>query len=192
MSKVTMGPQTWIYPKPVLLIGANVDDKPNFMAVAHCGIANSQPPMISVAIQHHRYTHRGIRQNLTFSVNVPSSDLVKETDYCGIISGSEVNKAEVCQFKVFYGKLDNAPLIEECPVNLECRVVHILDLGSHSLIVGRIEETYVSESCLTDGKPDVDKIKPLIYNAAPARQYLVFGEVIAKSYSIGRELMVRK
>ncbi len=187
-----MGPQTLVYPKPVLLIGANVNDKPNFMAVAHGGIANSQPPMISVAIQHHRYTLTGIRQNLTFSVNVTSSDLVKEVDYCGIASGSEVNKVEVCQFKVFYGKLNNAPLIEQCPVNLECSVVHILDLGSHSLVIGRIEETYVSESCLTDGNPDVDKIQPLIYNAAPARHYHIFGEVVAKAYSIGQELIDKK
>ena len=137
MGKITMGPQTLIYPMPALLVGANVDGKPNFMVVAWSGIANGEPPMISVAIRHHRYTFEGIRQNMTFSVNVPSTDMVMETDYCGIISGSKANKAEVCQFRVFYGKLGSAPLIEQCPVNLECKVVHILDLGSHSLVVGR-------------------------------------------------------
>lgn len=192
MGKVRMGPQTLLYPMPVLLIGANVDDKPNFMAAAWCGIANGEPPMISVAIQHHRYTHRGIKQNLTFSVNVPSSDLVKEVDYCGIASGSKANKVKACNFIVFYGRLNNAPLIEQCPVNLECRVVHILNLGSHSLFVGRIEETYVSESCLTDGKPDVNKIKPFIYTTDPAIHYQAFGEVIAKAFSIGKELKVRQ
>ncbi|MFC1987798.1 flavin reductase family protein [Chloroflexota bacterium] len=188
MSKVTMGPQTLVYPKPVLLIGANVNDKPNFMAVAHGGIANSEPPMISVSVRHHRHTLIGIRQNSTFSVNVPSSDLVKEADYCGIVSGSKANKVEACQFNVFYGKLNNAPLIEQCPVNLECSVVHILELGSHALVIGQIEETHVSEDCLTDGKPDVDKIKPLIYTTAPAC-YLVFGRVVARAYSVGLELI---
>jgi len=187
-----MGPQTLIYPMPALLIGADVDHKPNFMTAAWCGIANGEPPMISVAIRHARYTHTGIRQNLTFSVNVPSTDIVRETDYCGTISGSKVNKVEACQFKVFYGKLDNAPLIEQCPINLECKVVHILDLGSHSLIIGRIEETHVSEGCLTDGKPDVNKIKPLIYTTAPVRQYQALGEVIAKAYSIGSELKAKE
>jgi len=171
-----------------LLIGANVDGKPNFMAVAACGIANGEPPMISIAIRHQQYIQKGIRQNLTFSVNIPSIDLVKENDYCGSVSGSKVNKAEVCQFKVFYGKLGSAPLIEQCPVNLECKVVHILDLGSHSLIVGRVEETHVSDNCLTDGKPDVNKIKPLIYARDPARQYLDFGKVTAKAYSVAQEL----
>lgn len=192
MGKVMIGPQALIYPMPALLIGANVDDKPNFMTAAWCGVANSDPPMISVAIRHHRYTHRGIRQNMTFSVNVPSVDMVRETDYCGITSGSKADKVAVCQFKVFYGKLENAPLIEQCPVNLECKVVHFLDLGSHSLIVGRVEETHISENCLTDGKPDVGKIRPFIFTTFPARQYQAFGEVIARAFKIGEELKSRE
>ena len=188
MAKIVMGPQTLIYPMPALLVGANVDGKPNFMAVAWGGIANGKPPMISIALRHQRHTLKGIRQNLTFSVNVPSSDMVRETDYCGSVSGSKVNKVEVCRFGVFYGKLNSAPLIEQCPINLECKVVHILNLGSHSLIVGRIEETHISESCLTDGKPDVNKINPLTYTMSPARQYQGLGEVIGKAYSVGRDL----
>ena len=192
MGKILMGPQTLIYPMPVLLIGSKVDAKPNFMAVAWGGIANGEPPMISVAIRHSRYTYRGIRQNLTFSVNIPASAMVREADYCGITSGSEVNKVEVCRFKVFYGKLGNAPLIEQCPINLECKVMHILDLGSHALVVGRIEETHVSESCLTDGKPDVNKIKPMSYIMSPATQYQALGEVLAEAFSIGNELKRRQ
>jgi len=192
MGKILMGPGTLVYPQPALLVGANVNGKPNFLTVAWSGIANENPPMISIAIRHIRYTLRGIRQNMTFSVNVPSTDMVRETDYCGIVSGSKVNKVEVCRFKVFYGKLGSAPLIEQCPVNLECKVVHILDLGSHSLVVGRIEETHISESCLTDGEPDVNKIKPLVYITDSDGQYCALGEVIAKAYCIGKELTKRE
>ncbi len=192
MGKILMGPQTLIYPMPALLVGANVNDKPNFLTVAWAGIACENPPMISIAIRHIRYTLIGIKQNMTFSVNVPAIDMVRETDYCGIVSGSEVSKIKVCRFKVFYGKLGSAPLIEQCPVNLECKVVHILDLGSHSLIVGRIEETHISESCLTDGKPDIDKIKPFSYITDPDSQYQALGEVIGKAYSIGKELKKRE
>lgn len=188
MDKIKMGPKALIYPMPALIVGANVDSKPNFMVVAWGGIANGEPPMISVAIRHQRYTLKGITQNQSFSVNIPSTDLVRETDYCGIVSGSEIDKAEVCKFNVFYGKSGDAPLIEQCPVNLECKVVHILDLGSHSLVIGSIEETHISTSCLTDGKPDIDKIKPFVYTTRPAGQYQAVGEVIAKAYSIGREL----
>ena len=192
MEKVAVGPQTLIYPMPAMLVGANVNNKPNFITIAWGGIANAEPPMISLTLRHHRYTLKGIRDKLAFSVNIPSCSLVKETDYCGIVSGSKANKVEVCQFKVFYGKRDDVPLIEQCPINLECKVVHILDLGSHALVVGRIVETYVSKNCLTDGNPDVNKINPLTYIGAPAQQYQALGEVIAKAFSIGEELKVRK
>jgi len=192
MGKIQMGPQMWIYPQPILLLGANVDGKPNFMAASLCGMANREPPMIAVGIRHIRYTHHAVTQNMTFSVNVPSTDMVRETDYCGIARGSDVDKAEVCQFKVFYGKLGNAPLIEQCPINLECKVMHILDLGSHSLFLGRVEETHISESCLTDGKPDVSKIKPIVYSTPTDLQYYALGEFIGKALNIGKELKARK
>ncbi|MAG14517.1 MAG: NADPH-flavin oxidoreductase [Dehalococcoidales bacterium] len=188
MSKVLMGPATLVYPTPTLLVGADVAGRPNFMTAAWGGVANSEPPMISVAIRPGRYTHKGVSQNLTFSVNIPSVDLLKETDYCGIKSGSKVNKTEACQFKVFYGKLGNAPLIEQCPVNLECRVMYTLSLGSHSLFIGRIEETYVSETCLIDGKPDIDKIKPFLYVVEPTRQYRAFGQIMAGAFRVGLEV----
>lgn len=180
-----MGPKTWIYPMPAILIGANVDDKANFMTAAWCGVASSEPPMISVGIRPSRYTFKGIRQNMTFSANVPSSDLTRETDYCGIASGSKVDKVADCHFDVFYGKLGNAPLIEQCPVNLECSVVHILELGSHWLVIGRVEETHVSEDYLSEGRPDVDKIKPIIFAPDPARRYRGFGEDLGKAFGIG-------
>ena len=177
---------------PALLIGTHVDDKHNFMTVAYSGVVNAEPPMISISIRHNRYTLKGISQNLTFSVNVPSIDSMIETDYCGIESGSKSNKAEVCRFKIFYGELNNAPLVEQCPINLGCKVVHILDLGSHALIIGRIEETYISEACLTGGKPDVDKIRPFIYIRVPNQEYATFGQVIGKAFSVGQQLKTRE
>lgn len=189
MSKITMGPQTMLYPMPTVLVGANVDDKPNFMAVAWCGIVNSDPPMISVATRHERHTLKGIRQNMTFSVNVPSCDQVKEVDYCGIISGTKADKVDACQFDVFYGKLNNAPLIEQCPINLECSVAHTQNLGSHFLVIGKIEESHVTENCLTDGKPDIAKLKPFIFT--PQHQYHAFGDALAKAFSCGKELKTK-
>jgi flavin reductase (DIM6/NTAB) family NADH-FMN oxidoreductase RutF len=125
---------------------------------------------------------------MTFSANIPSADMIKETDYCGYISVSKVDKIKFCNFKVFYDKLNNAPLIEQYPVNLECKVMHILDLGSNSLVLGRIEAVHVSDSCLTDGKPDINKIRPLVFVTAPSRQYRALGGVLAKAHSIGEEL----
>ena len=192
MGKILIGPQLLIYPMPVVLVGAKIDNKPNFMAVAWCGIANDEPPMVSVAIRPLRYTYRGIEQNSTFSVNVPSIDMVKETDYCGIESGSKVNKAEVCNFKVFYGKLSNAPLIEECPINLECKVMHTLHLGTHSLFIGQVEETHISKTCLTNGKPDVSKFNAFVYTSDLDLQYQALGKIVARAFSIGKVLKVTK
>jgi len=191
MAKITIRPDRYIYPRPTLLVGANVDGKANFLAVGGGGVANSEPPMIGVPIRHNRYTLKGIQQNLTFSINTPSIDLVRETDYCGIASGAKVDKVKVCQFKVFYGNLKTAPMIEQCPLNLECKVVQILNLGSHSFVIGQVEGTYVTESCLTDGKPDVNQIKPIIFNLESA-EYIAFGEVIAKAFSIDQELKARE
>ena len=188
MGKVLLGPSTQIYPMPAFVIGANVNGKPNFMTAAWGGIANGEPPMISVAIRTHRYTHKGIMENSTFSVNIPSVDQAKEVDYCGIVSGAKANKAEVCKFNIFYGKLGNAPLIEQFPINLECKVMHTLKLGSHSLFIGQVEETHISEGCLTEGKPDFNKINPIVYTTDASRQYLALGDFIARAFKIGLEL----
>lgn len=191
MKKIPMEHRTMVYPMPAFLIGADVDGKPNVMTAAWSGIGGGEPPVITVAIRHSRYTLKGIRQNMTFSVNVPSVDIARETDYCGIESGSKVDKIKACKFDVFYGKLNNAPMIEQCPINLECQVMHMLDVGSHVLIVGEIKETYASEDCLTEGSPDVDKIKPFAFNPRPGGDYQAFGDIVGKAFGLGLELRNR-
>ncbi len=193
MKKIALGPQTLIYPMPAFLIGANVGEKPNFMTAAWSGIAASTPPMITVALQPHRYTMKGIRENGVFSVNVASAELAAETDYCGLVSGTtKADKVKACNFTIFYGELKNAPLIEQCPVNLECKVVHTLALGSHTLVVGQIEEVYVSEDCMTDGEPDQTKIDPLLYVTGANKAYFRIGEKIGPAFKIGMEIKKSK
>jgi flavin reductase (DIM6/NTAB) family NADH-FMN oxidoreductase RutF len=184
MKKVKLGPQTLLYPMPAVLVGALVNGKPNFMTAAWCGIAAATPPAISVSVQQARFTLEGISANSTFSINIPSADLVEKVDYCGIYSGHKIDKSQI--FKVDYGKLNTAPLIQECPVNLECQVIHSLDLGSHILFIGEIIETYVNEDCLTDDKADPAKIDPLIYTTV-AGQYQRLGEVVGRAWKIGKK-----
>jgi len=128
------------------------------------------------AICNYRYTLKGIHQNNTFSVNVPSVDIAKETDYCGIESGSKVDKVTICGFDVFYGKVETAPMVEQCPVNLECSVVHTLNLGSHSLVVGRIEETLVLYQDVTASTCiDIDNVISLTDPALRKSIWELFG-----------------
>src|SRR4030043_2455245 len=185
MTKKKLGPQPMVWPHPTVLVGANVDSKPDFAAVAWTGVAAGNPPSVTIGLQPHRYSLKGIYQNRTFSVNVPSEDLVKETDYCGLVSGADTDKVKDCKFKVFYGNLKTAPLIEQCPINLECEVSHILNLGSHTLVVGKVVETYLSEECLTDGRPDIDKVKPFIFG--PGKYYAI-GEAFADAFKVGWEI----
>ncbi len=192
MQKIKLGPQTIVYPMPAFLVGANVGGKANFMTAAWSGIACSTPPMLTVALQHHRHTLKGIKETGVFSINVPGSNQATETDYCGIVSGTKEDKASVCGFTVFYGKLEKAPLIEQCPVNLECRVVHLLHLGSHTLVIGQIEEVHVSEQCMSDNEPDPLKIDPLMYITGPGKSYFKLGESVAPAFKIGLDLKKAK
>src|SRR5208282_5103354 len=120
-------------------------------------VACMAPPMVCVAINKMRYTMKGIDENKTFSLNIPSTLGVIETDHCGLVSGAQKDKSGV--FRSFYGKLRTAPLAEECPVNIECKLFNSVDCGSHLLIVGEIAEIHADKACLTDGKPDIAKIK---------------------------------
>ena len=86
MNKKKLGPQTLLWPHPATLVGSHVDGKPDFVAVAWTGVAASAPPAVTIALQHRRYSLKGIYQNRTFSVNIPSREQVRETDYCGIVS----------------------------------------------------------------------------------------------------------
>jgi len=177
VAKTKMQPDRWMYPRPALLVGANVNGKANFMTVGGGGVVDAVPPMIGVPIRHVQYTLKGILENMTFSVNTPSVGLVKETDYCGIMSGAKVDKVKACGFKVFYGDLRTAPLIEQCPLNHECQVVHVLNLGTHAFVIGEVKATYISDDCLTQGKPDARKIRPMIFNSDSSEYLLLAGSL---------------
>jgi len=189
MAKINMeigkGPPILLTANPVAMVGSIVDSKPDFVTVAAIGAAASNPPALATALQPHRYSLKGIRQNMVFSVNIPSTNQVKETDYCGIVSGDKFDKVKDCRFKVFFGKSDKAPLIEQCPVNHVCEVIQILNLQSHMFVVGKIVETFVSEEYLTDGRPDVAKIKPFMFGS---RKYMALGDFIGDPFKIGNEI----
>jgi flavin reductase (DIM6/NTAB) family NADH-FMN oxidoreductase RutF len=175
---------------PTLLVGCQVGGKPNFMTVVWGGIACGDPPMVSLAIRPTRYTLKGIMENKSFSVNIPSAELVKETDFCGLISGAKADKTAACGFKVFYGILQGAPLIEQCPVNLECSLHQTVDLGSHVLVIGRITECHISEECLTNGRADAAKVNPIAYITGQS-QYQTLGQDIGKAFSVGHDIKVK-
>ena len=181
--KVKLGAKNCLYPMLTTLVGANVNGRPNYITIAHVGIMDFGS--ISLGLDKAHYTNGGIKENGTFSVNIPSVGMVKETDYCGLVSGKRVDKAEL--FENFYGKLGTAPMIRECPINMECRLIQTVDFPRHDIFVGEIVETYCDEQCLTDGVVDLSKVRPILF-AMNDRGYWKLGERFAQAWSIGKEL----
>lgn len=184
--KVELGAKNCLYPMPTTLVGANVNGKPNFITIAHVGIMDLGSISLSMGKMH--YTNAGIKENGTFSVNIPSIEMVKETDYCGLVSGKDVAKAEL--FEIFYGKLETAPMIKECPISMECRLIKTVDLPNHDVFIGEIVETYCDEQCLADGIVDYSKVRPILF-VMSGGSYWKLGERFAKAWKIGKELKGR-
>jgi flavin reductase (DIM6/NTAB) family NADH-FMN oxidoreductase RutF len=185
MNKIKLGANVFVYPMPVTLVGANVAGKPNFLAVAWLTRVNLEPPYLAVSLNRGHYTPIGIRENRTFSVNFPGADLVDRTDYCGLVSGRKADKSGI--FQVFYGELQSAPMIQECPLCLECRLVEIVEFPRNHLFVGEIAAGYSEERFLTDGKPDVRKINPLLLTM-PDNNYWTVGGHAGQAWNVGKKL----
>ncbi len=183
MDKINLGSTIPAYPMPVSLVGAYVDGKPNFMTVAWFTMAGYKPPRIAITLGKGHYTNPGIKENKTFSVCLPSEDMVEMTDYCGIVSGKKTDKSEI--FDLFYGELKTAPLIRGCPLSIECKLVEIVESGLNEIFIGEIIGTHTEEKFLTDGKLDFRKMKPLILSQ-PDTSYWRLGEPVAKAWNIGK------
>lgn len=185
MDKINIGANSLFYPMPVTLVGAIVQGRPNFLAIAWVSRVNLNPPILAVALNKVRHTGVGIQENRTFSVNVPGADLVRETDYCGIVSGKETDKSGL--FEIFYGELKTAPMIRQCAMCMECRLIQTVPLPTHNLFIGEVAGAYIEERYLTDGKPDIGKMKPFLFSRID-NSYWTLGEEIGKAYSIGKQL----
>jgi flavin reductase (DIM6/NTAB) family NADH-FMN oxidoreductase RutF len=188
MKKTKIDLMPMLFPHSVVLVGADVDGKADFATVAWVTVACGTPPFIAIALNKTRHSLKGIHQNMAFSVNIPSKAMVKETDYCGLVTGARTDKARDCNFTVSYGEVAGAPFIEQCPVNIGCNAEHIIKLGSHYLIAGAVKEILVSDDCLTEGKPDATKIGPIVYMSHPASSYHAVGKFIAPAFRIGKEI----
>lgn len=171
----------FLFPMPTVLVGTEVEGKPNYMTASWCSPACASPPMIAVAINHIRHTTLGIKEMGAFSINVPSTRQVVETDYCGIVSGDKSDKSRV--FTSFYGTL-KAPMANECPFNVECRLHTAVDLGSHVLYIGEVEGVFVDQDCAADYNPDPVKIDPIIYIKG---KYYHVGKVFADAFLAGKQ-----
>lgn len=182
--KTKLGTQNSLYPMPIVLVGMMVKNKPNFISIAHVGIIDMNH--ISISINQEHYSCLGIRENKAFSINIPSVDLVEQTDYCGLVSGDRSDKASL--FEVEESENLKVPLIKECPINIECKVVKTLNFPVHDVYIGEIIETYCDEKFVADGKAAVHKIKPILFTMDD-RSYYKLGGKIAEAWKVGEKLI---
>ncbi|MDD2851922.1 MAG: flavin reductase family protein [Desulfuromonadaceae bacterium] len=183
--KIMIGNQNVLYPTPVTIVGALVNGKANFLNVAHVGILNAGAPhLISLSMYKGHYTNIGIREQKTFSVNILSQDQMVEMDYVGMVSGGNTDKSDV--FETFYGAIKTAPIIRNCPLSMECRLVDIYELKTHEVFIGEVVATYADEAVLTDGNVDMAKVKPLLFDMN-SMQYWSLGQAVGKCWNVGKQ-----
>lgn len=171
---------------PVVIVGATVKDKPNFITVAHVGILNaSAPHLVSIGLGKVHYTNQGIKEARCFSINIPSEALLRKVDYVGIVSGKKIDKSKV--FETYPGELTQAPLIKDCPVGMECKLVNTLDLPTHDVFIAEILATYADESVLDGGRIDIAKLKPLLFDMS-SRKYWSLGAAVGDCWDVEKKM----
>ena len=149
MIKTTFKGSAMLNPVPVVLITSkNKEGKVNIFTVAWIGMACTKPPMITVAIRPERLSHDYIKESGDFVVNLPTSSMVREVDYCGVRSGNQVDKIHEMNFTIEDAKDILAPIIFECPISLECKVKSITPLGTHDLFLAEIVNTHVDNNLI--------------------------------------------
>ena len=194
MTKQKIRPNPYLYPMPLIILGANVKGRANFMPLAWINMVEHEPMMISISSYKTHYTNEGIIENQTFSINTSSESMIGVIDYCGLKSGKELDKSTI--FDVFYGELETAPMITQAPLNLECKVVRTIDTKDfippgkkgHYIFIGEIIQAYADEEFLTNGVPDTTKMKPFTLTQID-RSYWRIGENIGDAWSIGKNFI---
>lgn len=187
MQRVAIGGKNTLYPSLTTIIGADIDGKPNWITIAHVGIMNHAhgevPQYLSIALHSSHHTNKGIHEHKEFSINIPSQAMLQITDYAGLVSGEKVDKSEL--FPVEHGSLRHAPLIANSPVSMELKLAQTVLLGQHEVFIGEVVNSYINEACLTDGKPDLAKIDPLLFDFMKI-DYWSIGERTGKPWRDGK------
>jgi len=157
-------------PLPIVLLGTLIDGRPNYCVIGYIAPFDFGNHVF-FSLYKKRYTRVGIQENKTFSVNVPSEELIEEVIICGSKSGRDFDKSTL--FETFYGELGTAPMIRECPLNMECHVTDILDYDPNEGIVGKVVKSYADAGLVKDEVIDMG-------NAG------IFGWTIAGDFSFYR------
>ena len=180
MSKKLLKPTTALSPVPAVMVSCcNEAGEKNIITIAWVGTLCSEPPMIGIGIRKSRFSYHMIEETGEFVVNLPSESLTWATDFCGVNSGRNVDKFGELELNPVAGEEVKAPLIDECPVNIECKVKDIIELGSHDLFVGQVVAVHAEDDLLDDkGRFRIEDADLIAYGRST---YWSIGEALGES-----------
>ena len=184
-----LGPRPLVLPLPAVLVATwNADGTANAMTAAWATSCCQEPPCVGVAVRENRLTYANILARGAFTLAVPPTSLARQVDYLGIVSGKrEPDKLERLGLRTAPGPCADSPLLLDCRVNVACRLVQQLALGTHTWFVGQVMEVHADPGCVReDGTLDIAAVDPLAY-ASSASAYHGLGPALGKAFSIGKE-----
>ncbi|MGL5648420.1 MAG: flavin reductase family protein [Clostridium sp.] len=193
MSKKKFKGSVVLNPVPVVMISTkDKEGKDNIFTVAWAGTVCTKPPMLSISVRPERLSYENIKENMSFVVNMPSSDIVKKVDYCGVRSGRTNDKVEECDFTMIPCDEIEASYINECPVSIECKVNQIIPLGTHDLVIADVLCSHIDEK-LMDEKGKIHFEKGNLVTYCHGEYYEMPQESIGKfGYSVMKKKVEKK
>jgi flavin reductase (DIM6/NTAB) family NADH-FMN oxidoreductase RutF len=186
--KKSLGASTLAEPTPLWCVGSyDKAGKPNVMTAAWGGICCSKPPCVTVSLQKTRHSYAALMDRKAYTVSIPSARYAKEADYFGIASGKDVDKFAKTGLTAVKSDLVDAPYVKEFPLILECQVLHVYDIGLHTLFIGEIVDVKADEEVLTEkGRIDSNKMQPVTFSPG-SRSYYGIGEDLGRAFMIGKD-----
>ncbi|SHI46823.1 flavin reductase family protein [Parasporobacterium paucivorans] len=187
MSKEIWKPGNMLYPLPVVMVSMR-DKKgsPNIITVAWTGTVSTNPAMVYISVRPERYSYSIIKEAGEFAINLTTRELARATDFCGVKSGGSVDKFEALGLHACNGIHVKAPLIEESPINIECRTKQIIPCGSHDMFLAEVLAVHADNKYMdSKGKFDLSKAEPIVYSHG---DYYTLGTKLGKfGYSVKKK-----
>lgn len=182
MEKKNLGSLLALYPKPMTVVGTEIDGRVNWLVVGHTGIIGHDRILVSMSKSH--YSNQGIRKSKKFSINLVSREMLPKADYVGSVSGASVDKSEVFDFH--WGE-NGTPVIDASPLAMECDVVDIYETEGFDNFICSIANTYAAPEVLANnGKLDYTRLRPVLFEF-PTYSYIATGEIIGKCLNLDKE-----
>lgn len=187
MAKQSWKPGNMLYPVPAVLVSCrDKEGNDNVLTVAWTGTISSDPAMLSISVRKERFSYPMIKESGAFVVNLTTRDLVRATDYCGVRSGKDEDKFAATGLTKGEAEKINAPIIMESPVNIECKVTQVLELGSHDMFLAEVVNVQVSDEFMDEkGAFHINDADLLAYSHG---EYYALGEKLGTfGYSVRKQ-----